>query len=261
LLGFYAGVTPTAATEVLLGVRGRALPALAYAAAGKGRVAVVAAGPLWRWKFVGASNGVYDELLARLLDLLARGEESGRFVLTAKRNVFEAGERVELYGEVFNEKMQPVSSAAARVEVARVNSAGDETPLDQSPMHRETADASRLNTVLDALPAGRYVARGSAELPERTVQSKPLEFRVSTTSIEFQRTPQDRDELVRIARRAGGDYLPVEAAAGLAERLHLEPRRVPAVSESVLRASAPLFVLLVVLLASEWLLRKRAGMI
>jgi hypothetical protein len=261
LLGFYSGLAPTAATEVLLGVRGRSLPALAYATAGKGRVVTMAAGPLWRWKFVAESNGVYDELMVSLFDMLTRGEESGRFVLTSKKNVFDAGERPELYAEIFNEKMQPVSGGAVRVEIARVDSSGAETPLDQTPMSRESADSPRLSAELGVLPAGRYVARGSADLPGKTIESKPLEFRVSTTSVEFQRTPQDRDALTRIARRAGGDYVTPEQAASLVDKLSLEPRRVPTVSESVLRASAPLFLLLLALLAGEWLLRKRAGMI
>ena len=165
LLGFYPGLAPTAATEVLLGVRGRSLPALAYATAGKGRVATVAAGPLWRWKFVAESNGVYDALVSSLFDVLTRGEESGRFMLTSKKNVFDAGERPELYAEIFNEKMQPVSGGAVRVEIARVDSAGTETPLDQTPMSRESADSPRLSAELGVLPAGRYVARGSADLP------------------------------------------------------------------------------------------------
>jgi hypothetical protein len=261
LLGFYAGLSPTAATEVLLGVRGRSVPALAYATAGKGRVATVAAGPLWRWKFVAESNGVYDELVSRLFDVLTRGEESGRFVLTSRKNVFDAGERPELYAEIFNEKLQPVTGGTVRVEIARVDSSGAETPLEQTPMQRESPDSPRLVADLGALPAGRYVAHGSADLPGKTLQSKPLEFRVSTTSVEFQRTPQDRDALVRVARRQGGDYLTPDEAAGLADRLSLDRRRVPTVSESVLRASAPLFLLLLALLSGEWLLRKRAGMI
>jgi hypothetical protein len=261
LLGFYPGLAPTAATEVLLGVRGRSVPALAYATAGKGRVATVAAGPLWRWKFVAESNGVYDELVARLFDVLTRGEESGRFVLTSQKNVFDAGERPELYAEIFNEKLQPVTGGAVRVEIARVDSSGAETPLEQTPMQRESADSPRLVADLGALPAGRYVAHGTADLPGKTLQSKPLEFRVSTTSVEFQRTPQDRDALLRIARRQGGDYLAADQVAGLVDQLSLDRRRVPTVSESVLRASAPLFLILLALLSGEWLLRKRAGMI
>jgi hypothetical protein len=128
-------------------------------------------------------------------------------------------------------------------------------------MRRESPEATRLAALVDPLPTGRYVVRGSAELPDRVLQSKPLELRVSATSVEFRRTPQDRAALERIARRTGGAYLTPEQAPGLAERMELAPRRVPVVSESVLRAGAPLFLLVLVLLSAEWLLRKRAGMI
>jgi len=79
--------------------------------------------------------------------------------------------------------------------------------------------------------------------------------------VEFQRTPQDREALERIAGRTGGAYAAPAGAVALAARMPLEARRVPTVSESVLRASAPLFLVLLVLLGVEWLLRKRAGMI
>jgi hypothetical protein len=261
LLGFYSGLVPTAAGEVLIGVRGRAVPALTFGTSGKGRVAVISAGPLWRWKFVAESNSVYDELMSRLIDVLTRGEESGRFVLVADKNVFEAGESPVLYAEVLNERLQPVTGAPVHVEIARLDSAGVETPLAQAEMRRESPDASRMSVTLDALPSGRYLVRGSAELADRTLESRPLELRVSTSSVEFQRTPQDRDALVRIAGRTGGAYATPATARDLVARMNLEPRTVPTVSESVLRAEAPLFLILLALLSVEWLLRKRAGMI
>lgn len=262
LLGYYTGLTATPAGEVLLGVRGRAVPALVFATAGKGRVAMLAAGPLWRWKFLAGSNGVYDELMSRLVDVLTRGEESGRFVLVASRNVFEAGESPVLHAEILNERLQPVTGVPVRLEVARVDTSGTETPLEQTTMKRGSPEEPRLTAVLDPLPAGRYVVRGSAETGDnQTLESHPLEFRVSTTSVEFQRTPQDHEALVRIARRTGGAYASPSQAADVVSHMDLSPRKVPAVSESVLRATTPLFVVILLLLSVEWLARKRAGMI
>ncbi|HEX5131037.1 MAG TPA: hypothetical protein VFX92_00970 [Candidatus Krumholzibacteria bacterium] len=261
LLGYYSGLTPTAAGEVLIGVRGRSVPALTVGTAGNGRVAMIAAGPLWRWKFVAESNSVYDELMSRLIDMLTRGEESGRFVLASERNVFETGESPRLFAEILNERLQPVTGAPVRVEVARVDSSGAETPLTQAAMQRESPDAARLSVTLDPLPAGRYVVHGKAELPDRTMESRPLEIRVSTSSVEFQRTPQDREALTRIAGRSGGGYVTPDEVVAAAAKIPLEPRHAPVVAESVVRAEAPLFLFLLALLSVEWLVRKRAGMI
>jgi len=262
LLGFYSGVITKPSAEMLIGVRGRPAPALVYAPAGKGRVFALSAGPLWRWGFLGGSSGAYDELMTRMLDVLTRGEEAGRFMLLARRNVFEAGEHPVFYAEVFNDKLQPVTGVPVSIEVSHGDSAGaDDTPLERIAMHREGGDDTRLSASLDPLPAGRYTVRGSAELPGRTIQSKPLQFHVSQTSVEFRNTVQDRAALERIARRTGGEYLTPGGVADLARKIDVSPRRVPVVSESVLRASVPWFAAVLLLLAAEWLLRKRAGMI
>jgi hypothetical protein len=262
LLGFYSGVATAPNGELLIGVRGRNAPALAYGTAGKGRVAAVAAGPLWRWRFLGGNSGAYDELMTRLLDVLTRGEESGRFVLMSRKNVYDAGESPVFHAEVFNEKLQPVTGVPVTLEVSRGDSAaGDGTPLERVAMQREGGDEARLTATLDPLPAGRYFVRGSAELPDRVIQSKPLELHVSKTSVEFRNTTQDRAALERIAKRTGGAYLTPDAAGDLASKIDVTPRQVPVVSESVLRASAVWFIAVLLLLSAEWLLRKRAGMI
>ena len=92
LLGYYGSLAPKNVGEVLLNVKGRRLPAMTYQTQGKGRVAVVSAGPLWRWKFLSDNNSIYDEIFSRMLDVLSRGEETDRFVVSAKKNVFDTGE-------------------------------------------------------------------------------------------------------------------------------------------------------------------------
>ncbi|HET6349718.1 MAG TPA: hypothetical protein VFH88_11610 [Candidatus Krumholzibacteria bacterium] len=261
LLGFYTGVTVKPSGEFLIGVRGRSVPMLAYGTAGKGRVAVFAAGPLWRWRFLGGASGAYDELMTRLLDVLTRGEESGRFVLVARKNVFDAGEHPVFYAEVFNEKLQPVTGVPVAVEVSRADSAGNDTPLERVAMHRERGDDTRLSATLDPLPAGRYSVRGSAQLSDRVIQSKPIELHVSRTSVEFRNPTQDRAALERIAHRDGGAYLTPDGGDELGRTMPLATRQVPVVSETILRASVPWFIVVLLLLSAEWLLRKRAGLI
>ena len=259
-MGYYGAVAAKPASDVLLSVRGRSVPALAYRTVDKGRVAVVSAGPMWRWKFLSEKNTVYDEVISRLLDVLSRGEETDRFVITARKNVFDAGESPVFYAEIFNEKMQPVTGAPVRLEVSRVEGS-EETPLDIVSMERESPQNTRFRSELAPLPPGRYLIRGNAELPDRTIASRPLEVRVSETSVEFQRVHQDRAALVSIARRSGGAYGSGDDVASLAARIPLEPRTTQTVTEITMRTSVFLFLLILGLLSIEWLLRKRAGMI
>lgn len=260
LLGYYASVTPKGIGEVLLSVKGRRLPAMTYQTLGKGRVAVVSAGPLWRWKFLSDNNAVYDEIVSRLLDVLSRGEETDRFVVTAKKNVFDAGENPVVFAELFNEKMQPVTNAPVRLEVSRLDEDGNETPLEQIPMRRDAAQNTRMRASMKPLPPGRYLVRGQAELPDRAINSKAHEIQVSETSVEYRRVQQDRVALVGVALRTGGRYA-AASIDGIIARIDMEPRDTVSESEVTFRTSFLLFLLILVFLSAEWMLRKRVGMI
>jgi hypothetical protein len=250
--------------EVLLNVQGRRSPAMTYQTLGKGRVAVVSAGPLWRWKFLSDNNAVYNEIMARLLDVLSRGEETDRFVVTVKKNVFDAGENPVVFAELFNEKMQPVTSAPVRMEISSLDENGGETPLDLIVMRRDAAQNTRFSAVAPALPPGRYLVRGHADIPGRTISSKAHEIQISRTSVEYRRVAQDRAALASVARRTGGRYYAGTAedlATRLPELVDFAPRQLQSTSEVTLRTNVLLFLLIVGFLAVEWMLRKRAGMI
>lgn len=261
LLGYYGAIAPVNVGEVLLSVKGRALPAVTYRTVGKGRVAAVSAGPLWRWKFLSDNDAVYDEIISRMLDVLSRGEETDRFVMSTKKNVFEAGESPVVFAEIFNEKMQPVTGVPVRVEIARLDAGGAETPLDMVSMSREGTDNTRFTAALPALPPGRYLVRGNADLPDRTITSKPMEVRISETSVEFARTAQDRAALTTLARRTNGAYGNAADATSFADQIDVGSVTVASVREMTVRTSVLLFLAVLLLLSAEWMLRKRIGMI
>jgi hypothetical protein len=260
LLGYYASVSSKNVGEVLLSVKGHRVPAMTYQTLGKGRVAVVSAGPLWRWKFLSDNVAIYDEIISRLLDVLSRGEETDRFLVSAKKNVFDAGENPVVFAELFNERMQPVTGVPVRLEVSRLDDEGNETPLEQVTMRRDAAQNTRFQALLPTLPPGRYLVRGQADLPGRTIASAAHEIQVSATSVEYRRVEQDRTALVGFALRSGGRYASA-SVAGIAARIDLGPRESEIVTESTLRTSVLLYLIILTLLATEWALRKRAGMI
>jgi hypothetical protein len=261
LLGFYSPLAATAGAEVLLEVRDRNVPAVAYHTVGKGRVAVVAAGPLWRWKFLSDGSTVYDELMSRFLDVLSRGEETERFFLTSKKNVFDTGEEPVFYAEVFNEKMQPVTGVPVKIEISKKGDNGEEVPLQRISMTRENVQSTRFRAALSPLTPGRYLARGQAELPGRMIDSRPVEFEISDVSVEFQDVRQDQVALAGIALRSGGAYGSAAEVSRLAAGIPLEERKVATVAELSIRTSIIAFIVILLLLSIEWIIRKRIGMI
>ena len=260
LLGCYSPLAPKPGAEVLLETDGSRAPALVCAESGNGRVAMLAAGPLWRWRFLSEENTVYDDLVSRLLDYVARGTDTERFVLRSKKNVYDSGERAVLTAEIFDEKMQPVTAVPVRVEVSR-GDGGENVPLAVLSMEREGADNTRFKATLPPLGAGRYRVTGKADLPGRTATSPPLEIAVSDVSVEFQHVAQDRPNLEMIARQTGGAYAGPGGVGELADKLRIAPRVTATSTERTLRTSVAVFAVVLLLLATEWIVRKRAGMI
>jgi len=260
LLGCYAPLFPKPGAEVLLETVESRAPAFVCQETGGGRVAVIAAGPMWRWKFLAEGNPVYDDVMSRLLDYLSRGRQAERFVLRSAKSVYDSGEPAVLTAEVFNEKMQPVTGIPVRAEVSRVTENGD-VPLDVLSMQREGSDATAFKVSLPPLGPGRYRVTGEADLPERTIESPPLDLAVSDVSVEFQRVDQDRQNLEMIAKQTGGACVDGGEAADLASRIAVDPKIRPATSELALRTNLAVFAIVLALLSIEWIIRKRVGMV
>jgi hypothetical protein len=64
-----------------------------------------------------------------------------------------------------------------------------------------------------------------------------------------------------IARQTGGAYAGPEGVDALADMMKIAPRVTSTSTEMTLRTSAAVFAVVLALLAAEWIVRKRAGMI
>ncbi|MDH3217053.1 MAG: hypothetical protein OEN01_12320 [Candidatus Krumholzibacteria bacterium] len=128
-------------------------------------------------------------------------------------------------------------------------------------MQREGSENPRFKATLPPLQPGNYRLRGEAELSERTIGSQNVDISVSEVSVEYQRVAQDRPNLLRIAVQSGGAYATVDGVEQMAARIPLEPRITRSVAELSLRTSVWIFTSILVLLALEWIIRKRVGMV
>lgn len=204
---------------------GRSPVLMAYESAGR-RVAVALASGYWRWSFRG---GVSRELYTRLWGSLA-------------------GWIVQDEAQVAGAAVRPVKRALQRGQAVRWIAPG--LPLDSLQVHitdnagrmvqRSTVPQQRADTAYTApLAPGhyQYVARAFAEGAEVANANGPLT--VETYSAEFMRASADLNE----ARSGPGTLVDTNRSAG-----------------RPLHASAWPYVVLVLLLCGEWILRRRWGL-
>jgi hypothetical protein len=111
------------------------------------------------------------------------------------------------------------------------------------------------------LPPGDYEATATARLGDREIGRARVRFTVDAYSVEFADARQDIEFLRELAARSGGRYATPESMAELARALPVAPRDVVLRSEVEVWNTTPVFVLFVLVLGAEWLLRKRFGLL
>lgn len=222
--------------SVLRNRRGRPEPAVAAGRVGRRRVAVAMGTGYWRWAFSGAaSRGVYERLWAAVAAWLLEepGTDGGARVRPA--------ERVGGRGEPVRWLLPPaLDSATVRVWPEASGPGGGGSPSSGGASEPDPAGAV-VDTTLGAgeprtppLPPGhyRYRARAGAELVGEGA------FTVASRSPEFTRPP------VALELESGDDS---------AERADTGGGR-------PLRTAPWPWLVLTLLLAAEWVLRRRWGL-
>jgi len=257
--------SPTPDARVLGRVTGSSFSARAPALvvrrrAGRRTAALLATGT-WRWATLPADLSAADPLWPGLLSNLVRWIRTDpddrpvrvRPVTTA----FEGDQRVEFTGQVYDESRSPVSDARISVEIT--DSTGTESSHSMEPLGN-----GRYELDIGTLPEGGYRYEATAQHEGATLGRDQGEFSVGPLRIEYQQTRADAVLMQQIAARSGGtaytsadaDRLPDDLAASSS----FESTRSTESTEAELWRSSVFLAVLLLLLGTEWALRKRFGL-
>lgn len=214
---------------------------------------------LWLWKMHAAEN--VSDPLAHFLDpalrwLSSREEEKPLRVRPVKE-VFSGQESVELDAQLYDATFQPVDDADVRVKIAG-NGAGLE--VFAQPM-----GSGRYTAIVEGLGEGSYSYSARASADDLVLGTDQGSFSIGQLTVEYQDVRPNRVLLEQLAERSGGKYFRADEPEGLAERIARDPQFRASAREQARTVelwNAPwVLLLLVVLLALEWGLRKRSGML
>lgn len=216
---------------------------------------------VWRWSLLPAEMEQADPIWPRLASNLLRWvstEESGNPVqVQPVASTFEGTETVEFTGQVYDESMQPVPDAT--VEVTVTDSTGTEYPYTMEPVGE-----GRYTLEVGRLPQGTYEYRSTAQLGDATLGSDQGRFSVDQRRVEYQSTRADPVLMRQIATRSGGTAYTTKTAGNLPQMLDrsstFSSRVVERTSEAELWRTSIFLLIILLLLAVEWTLRKRLGL-
>jgi hypothetical protein len=238
-----------------------AAPCLVVGRHGQGQTAVLNGFPYWRWGLSDREpvQRAATDFTSALVRWLVQPRDVQPVQLMVPKNVFESGEPVDFLAQVLDAQLAPLDDADVRVDVRRAEPDG-RTEGTLAPQRRPGHPGEYAGS-LPGLGPGEYEATATATQGGRLIGRATARFAVDAYSAEFADTRQDADFLREIAARTGGTAVQPAAIADLARVLPRQERRVVLRSEVEVWNTTPLFVLFVLALGAEWLLRKRWGLL
>ena len=258
------GLAPDAQVLATVRVQGVPLndPLLVVRRRGRQRAAMLLGADTWRWfnlpPGLADVDGLAADLTANLLRWTTTREDRRPVRVRPLRPLFGEGERAELVGQVVDDALQPVPDAEVSVTLTAPDGTESTLPMRPRGAGRYVLDAGTLRP-------GAYQFTARATRAGQTLGSDRGAFAVGALALEFREPGADAALMRGLARRSGGDVIALADVAGLPARLEASGRLLPLVVETErqrpLGQFGWLLALAVALLAAEWVLRKRAGMV
>jgi hypothetical protein len=232
-------------------------PLLLFTEDGASKTGVLAGEGIWAWRlrnFAEKNNhDAINELISKTVQYLALKENKSRFRITGKNNFLE-NEPVVLDATVFNTLYEPVNTG--KVDIVFVNTEKKQFPFTFT----KTENAFTLNAGM--LPTGSYTYQATTQLSGKT-HALNGQLSVAAIQAEAGETVADHHLLYKLSQKSGGEMVYPNQMGQITALLNArDDIRPVAYSHQKLNEIIHLkwiLFLLIVLLSTEWFLRKRNG--
>ncbi|MCC7261325.1 MAG: hypothetical protein IT369_02265 [Candidatus Latescibacteria bacterium] len=255
LPGYLEGARRKEGAAVLVegNIEGRP-PLLVAGAAGRGKVIAGLSGSFWRLDLISSGVGGRPQIIRRFWQnaakWLAMKTPAGRVRVWTERPIHRSGEGVAFAAQVFDELLRPQSGASVAVSL------GGEASLQLQDQGR-----GEYRAVWRGLSPGEYSWHAQVQAGGSAIGSDEGHFVVEQHTLESANLQANPALLEEIARLSGGQYRPLAQWRQAIEQLNARPRLIQQHRTLAWWGPPWPLILAVVLLAAEWLLRKRSGML
>ena len=261
-----AGWQPSADAAVLATVRSRGVdlndPIVVVRTRTGRRSAAILGANLWMWRTVsptlGIQTGMFDTFVDNLVRWLTAPDDDRRVRVRPLESRFDGVQSVRFAGEVYDESLDPVDDAEVQLELESADGTTYQLAMDAEGRGRYRLDGG-------ALPEGTYTYRARAVAGGVDLGTDAGSFSVGPSSLEYLATSADAALMRQIAARSGGTSTTLDGLEPLLQEISSQadfmPRTERTVREASLRHVYLLLLIVIALLATEWVLRKRSGMV
>jgi uncharacterized membrane protein len=234
----------------------RKLPMLVTEAYGRGRTAVLATSGTWRWQMnLPVGDTAYTLFWQQLLRWLVT-ESPGHVAAAVPNQMVLDDGRVALSAEVRGTDYQPVPDARVEAHIIGPNQLS--ATLEMSPVPDQPGVFAADWT---AEKPGSYLTEVVAQPDETTTWRDVLTFQRMDGVVENFHTEQNRQLLERLATQTGGKYWSPRELSTLADEISFSEAGVTTRETRELWNMPVILLAILLLRASEWLLRRRWGVV
>ena len=256
--------TPKPGAVVLAGIslNGKRLPLLITENYGRGRTGVFATGGSWRWRMQQPVSDTSQQTFWRQLLRWEVGPTPGRVVASTPKTLLQDDGQTTLRAEVRDADYLPTNAATVEAHIIAPDGSASDIPLRPEPTESGVYAAE-----WNAPESGTYVADVIAK---RSGDKEPGSHDLGRDVLAFQRedgvaenfhTEQNRDLLTQLANETGGKYYTAEEAKALPDEIAYSEAGISGREIKDLWDMPAIFILVLLLLASQWLMRRKWGAI
>ncbi|MDN3586868.1 hypothetical protein QWY86_09330 [Pedobacter aquatilis] len=213
---------------------------------------------LWRWKLAEAENEVSESslngLISKTIQYLSVKDDKRRFKVFTSKSAYDENESIQFNGTLYNESYQAVNEPEVNLQVK--NEAGKVFNYTFS----KTENAYQLDA--GAMTAGNYTYLANTTLGGKkfTVTGS---FYVNALIAEYQQTTANHQLLNTISKQSDGKLFMPKDLLKIADEI-LKNENIKTISYEDRKYDELinmkwLFGLILILLGTEWFLRKRNG--
>jgi hypothetical protein len=210
----------------------------------------------WRWRmWQDHTDTTHATFWQQLLRYLV-SDSPGRVSASTPRPVLADETKVTLRAEVRDKAFQPVPNAVVEAHITGPDGAAASVELTPQPLEEGGYTAE-----WNAEKPGSYVAEIVAGREKEELGRDVIEFRREDGVAENFHTAQNRELLEKLAEETGGRYYTTANAARLPEEISYSEAGITTRETKDLWDMPAVFLLALLLRGSEWVLRRRWGVV
>ncbi|MCY4204644.1 MAG: carboxypeptidase-like regulatory domain-containing protein [Bacteroidetes bacterium] len=225
------------------------------------RTAAILGSGTWRWLNLAGDPAeeprIWPQLVENLIQWLTTPEDDRTVRVGPIQSSFDGNEPIIFSGQVYDESLNPIPDAVVTVEVTAPDGA-------TYPYTMENAGNGRFDLRIDALPEGTYSYTAQATRMNASLGTDTGTFTVGSMNLEHRSTRSNETLLRQIAYQSGGHFLTDATLNTLPDKLASDSLFTSTTQIQTLdfdlRRIPWILGLAILLLGTEWIIRKRNGL-